>query len=581
MSQATPDESEAPWQPIARRKQAYRDSTIPSAWRVSPDLLPKDPPKLEYGPQNVLSVPRKCGVLSELEVSMTEEYTIKSLLAAIASKQLKAVDVTTAFCKRAAIAQQLTNCLTEPLFTSAVSRATELDAYLENNGKPWGPLHGLPITMKDTFNIQGVDTSIGLAALCFKPAQDNAPLVDLLLSLGCVIIAKTNVPQTLGALDSVNNVFGRTMNPLNRMLTPGGSSGGEGVVVAMKGCMIGWGTDLGGSIRAPAMCNGVYGFKPANGRIPFGGQALTAVEGMTRCGITPVAGPIGRSIEDIDLVLREVVPRTSLWAEDCMPSTWHERPAISRSGKHGEFVIGVLRDDGNCHPLPPITKVLNETIAQLRNVGVTVIELPTPPAWTKCERVIQKLNSLDAAKHFSDLLDATGEPLVPWLKTQFRRGTTRSLQHAADTQAQRTRLEQEMLNLWVESDDQGGRKSKVDAILCPVAPHPVPEIDRYSTAGFGFASSWTLLDYPAGSVPVRDFTEEDLELGKPFTEKSLGSLDDKNRELWDEQTVDRKVYLGASLSVQVVTPRLEDQRLLEAMRIVDHAIRGKPLQVKL
>ena len=176
-------------------------------------------------------------------------------------------------------------------------------------------------------------------SLCFKPAKQNAPLVDMLLSLGCVIIAKTNVPQTLGALDSNNNVFGRTMNPVNRLVTAGGSSGGEGVMVAMRGCMVGWGTDIGGSIRVPAMCNGVFGFKPANGRLPYHGQALTSTEGMYRVGITAVAGPLAKSVEDLDVVLRETVPRARLWGEDCMPGAWPERWEGRGSGENGEFRI--------------------------------------------------------------------------------------------------------------------------------------------------------------------------------------------------------------------------------------------------
>ncbi|KAK5239785.1 hypothetical protein LTR40_014253, partial [Exophiala xenobiotica] len=185
-------------------------------------------------------------------------------------------------------------------------RARYLDSYLRTHNTPLGPLHGLPVSVKDTFNIAGVDSSIGLAYLCHKPAAQNAPLIDLLLSLGCVIIAKTNIPQTLASLDSVNNVFGRTMNPINRLCTAGGSSGGEGVLVAMRGCMIGIGTDIGGSIRVPAMCNGVFGFKPSQGRVPYGGQALTGIEGMSRTSVQAVAGPIARSVEDIDVFLREV-----------------------------------------------------------------------------------------------------------------------------------------------------------------------------------------------------------------------------------------------------------------------------------
>ena len=574
--------AEAAWQPIARRKQAYRESQIPPAWRNIPDhLVPNDPPRLQDGPQNVVHVVQECGLLSRTELAITQDHSVQSLLAALAARQLTALDVARAFCKRAAVAQQLTNCVTEPLFASAMARAEELDASLVRpGGRVVGPLHGLPVSVKDSFDIAGVDSSIGVAALCFKPATANAPLVDLLLSLGCVIVAKTNVPQTLNSLDSVNNVFGRVMNPINRLCTAGGSSGGEGVMVAMRGCMVGWGADTGGSIRVPTMCNGIFGVKSSNGRVPCGGQAMISADGITRCGVQAVAGPMGRSVEDIDLVMREVVPRSWMWAEDCISSVWNTPFTLKGSGRNGEFVFGVLRGDGNCEPLPPILRMLDEVATKLNQFPHTqAIELPTPTAWTRCQSVMAKLMNIDGGGVMADLLEATDEPLVPWMRGKFRRGEPKSLSQLAELQARRSQLEREMLQLWIEDEGKGGRKSKVDAIICPVAPHPVPEIERYNAAGY--TSSWTLLDYPAGTVPIRDFVESDLELGHPQGGKVISSWDERNRQLWDERTVDRKVYLGTPLSVQVVTPRLEDQRLIEAMRIVDAAVHVKETKAKL
>jgi len=121
------------------------------------------------------------------------------------------------------------------MFEAAVQRARYLDHYLATNKKPVGPLHGVPISLKDMVKIAGVDASIGIAALAFKPSLTSAPIVSILLSQGAVLYCKTNIPQTLMALDSENNLFGRTLNPINRHLTAGGSSGGEGVLVAMKG----------------------------------------------------------------------------------------------------------------------------------------------------------------------------------------------------------------------------------------------------------------------------------------------------------------------------------------------------------
>lgn len=564
---------EAPWKAIASRKQAERASRIPLKWQIPFSHIPKDPPRPQDGPQNVLDIPRQ--FLSQSEISITESYTITALVNGISSGTLSSTQVVEAFCHRAAIAHQLTNCLTEPLFDTAVKRARYLDKYLRENGTPIGPLHGLPVSVKDTFNIAGVDTSIGLAYLCHKPAARNAPLVDLLLSLGCVIIAKTNVPQTLGSLDSVNNIFGRTMNPINRLCTAGGSSGGEGVLVAMKGCMIGIGTDIGGSIRVPAMCNGVYGFKPSNGRMPFGGQALTGIEGMSRTSVQAVAGPIGRSVEDINTLLREVVPRAALWGEDCMPASWYpssRATRISGCGKRGELIIGVLRTDGNCSIHPPIANMLDEVTSFLsRSPNVKVVELDCPEAWTKAQSVMNKLMGVDGSITMAEMIEVMGEPLVPWTAARFKKGKPLPLTRVAELQAQRAHLEREMLKIWTEEDEHGRRRQKLDAIICPVAPHPVPPIEGYNAVGM--TSSWVLLDYPAGTIPVRAVKETDLQLGRPQGGKVLGSWDERNRELWDEVKIDRKIYLGTPLSIQVVVPRLQDEKLVEVMGYIDNACR--------
>ncbi len=581
---------EAPWQPIARRKQSERAARIPSHWQIPSHLLPHDPPSPSHGAQNVLHIPAQC--LSTSEIRITESYTVPSLLQAILGGILSAEEVATAFSHRAAIAHQLTNCLTEPLFDSAITRARYLDSYLARHKRPIGPLHGLPVSVKDTFNIAGVDSSIGLAFLCHKPAPSNAPLVDLLLSLGCVIIAKTNVPQTLASLDSVNNIFGRTMNPINRLCTAGGSSGGEGVLVAMRGSMIGIGTDIGGSIRVPAMCNGVYGFKPSNGRIPYGGQALTGIEGMSRTSVQAVAGPIARSVTDIDVFMREVVPRAALWGEDCMPLSWSGSWSESRSGpsrpygsgRNGELVVGVLRSDGNCAILPPIENVLDEVSAGLAAMdNIKVVDLQCPRAWTKCQSVMSKLMGVDGGVTMADMIEKMGEPLVPWMSTRFRKGKPQPLTRVAELQAQRAQLEREMLKIWVEDDEEGRRTQKLDAIVCPVAPHPVPPIEGYNAVGM--TSSWVLLDYPAGTVPVRECTESDLQLGRPQKSStagkaSLGSWDERNRELWDEKKIDRRVYLGTPLSVQVVVPRLQDEKLVQVMGWVDKACKNGTGEVK-
>ncbi|OQE24417.1 hypothetical protein PENSTE_c007G07921 [Penicillium steckii] len=570
-----------PYVEIAERKQAELAAAIPAQWRLPKNLIPEgmlspaesitEGPK-QYERVNVMDIPRTCGILTSKELDITENYDVRGLVSAITEGKLKSEEVIRGFCKRAAIAHQLTRCLTEPLFDRALRRAEELDYKLRQTGKPVGPLHGLPVSVKDTFNVKGIDSSIGLSALAFKPAQENAALVDLLQSLGAIVIAKTNVPQTLGTLDSCNHLFGRTLNPLNRQWTAGGSTGGEGALIAMRGSMVGFGTDIGGSIRVPAMCQGIYGFKPSNGRVPYGGQESGQLEGKGRMTLQPVAGPLARSVADLGAVMAEIVPRAELYGEDGIPGIW---PAISIPNSLApprNFTIGILKTDGVVTPLPPITRILNEVAGHLRQTpGVEVVDIPLPNALPKCQGLAGRLMGVDDGSSMLDKIENMGESLIPWLQGRMKRGKALTIEQLARLQAQRAEIEKEMLKMWTLSSSNKTRR--LDAIICPIAPHPVPQMDRYNAVGY--TSSFVLLDYPAGTVPVRSFAESDLELGREMDAPVIGSWDKANRQLWNEQTVDRRVYLDSPLSVQVVTPKQHDYQLFQAMEIVDRAVQGK------
>lgn len=402
-----------------------------------------------------------------------------------------------------------------------------MDDHLRRTGSPAGPLHGLPVTVKDTFNVEGVDSSIGLSALAFKPAKSNAPLVELLQSLGAVVIAKTNVPQTLGTLDSCNHLFGRTLNPLNRQWTAGGSTGGEGALLAMRGSMVGFGTDVGGSIRIPAMCQGLYGFKPSTGRVPYGGQESGQIAGKGRIALQAVAGPLAHSVADIAAVMAEIVPRAELFGEDGIPGYWPAPLASVSLSPPRNFTIGLLKTDGLVTPLPPITRILNEVADHLRRTpGVEVVDIPLLPTLPQCQGLAGRLMGVDDGSHMLDMIEGMGESLIPWLQGRLKRGRAITVNQLAQLQARRSEVEEEMLKMWTSSSSPTRR---VDAIVCPVAPHPVPQMDRYNAVGY--TSTFVLLDYPAGVVPVRAFAESDLEIGRQMDAPVLGSWDKANRKL--------------------------------------------------
>ena len=116
---------------------------------------------------------------------------------------------------------------------------------MKQTGSPIGPLHGLPISLKDNFKIKGKDSTLGFVAWVNEPETSDSVLVDVLRKAGAVLYVKTNVPTAMMIAESVNNTFGRTVNPLNRKLTSGGSSGGESALIAFGGSLLGVGTDIG------------------------------------------------------------------------------------------------------------------------------------------------------------------------------------------------------------------------------------------------------------------------------------------------------------------------------------------------
>lgn len=469
------------------------------------------------------------------------------------------IDVTRAFCKRAAIAHQLTNCLTEVFFDDALKRASELDDHLASGKAPLGPLHGVPVSLKDTFRVRGYDASIGLAALCFKPAEENSVLVDCLLGAGAVLYCKTNVPQTLMALDSHNNVFGRTINPLNTAVTAGGSSGGEGALIAMRGSVLGVGTDVGGSIRIPAMCDGTFGIKPSWERIPYAGQEGGMLPGATKIGIPASAGPLAHTMRDVELFFSAVSTQQPWGMDpDVVPSPWS-----SLSTTRKKLRIGVVRRDGVIEPHPPILNILDEVKDKLKKSGTEVVEMDITPLFSQCQSLANALFGVEGGNAMFDILESFKEPLSPWLSTRLKRKKPMELPKVQQLHGKREQLRKKFLQIW---KDQHG---EIDAFICPVAPHPVPPIDRYN--GVSYTSSFVLLDYPAGVVPVRSFGTADME-GEMADTKPLGSWDKANRELWAD--FDRSIYLGTPLCVQVVAPRLQEEKLVQAMSTIDDALKG-------
>ena len=228
----------APWEEKAKQQRDFRDQTLS---RVDPPLksLPDPLPLSSQG------LPKE--YLTEREYQLTQNYDAIELLELLRTKKLTSEELTRAFLRRAALAQYAINCVTELMWDEAIERAKYLDSLPE----PMGPLHGLPISVKEHHGLTMMGSKTHHASFIAwigEPSAQSA-INDIFWEAGCVYYVRTTGPQVLMHLECANNIYGRTVNPWNRDLTPGGSSGGEAALVAFRGSVFGIGGDIGGSVR--------------------------------------------------------------------------------------------------------------------------------------------------------------------------------------------------------------------------------------------------------------------------------------------------------------------------------------------
>ena len=188
------------------------------------------------------------------------------------------------------------NAVVDVCFEEALQAAQAADAAIAagTSDPSIRHLEGVPVSVKDSIVQSGYYCGNGMASRCVTREREDSPLVTLLRDAGAIPVYRTNVPQCLMVPESDNDVYGRTTHHLNAGRTPGGSSGGEGVVVASKCSVLGLGTDIGGSLRIPGHFTGVTAFKPTPSRLTFRGTRAPRrllVNGNDT--IRPAAGPVG------------------------------------------------------------------------------------------------------------------------------------------------------------------------------------------------------------------------------------------------------------------------------------------------
>ncbi|WP_290050115.1 amidase family protein [Amycolatopsis solani] len=221
-----------------------------------------------------------------------------------------------------------------------------------------GPLHGVPITVKEAFDVAGLPTTWGEPAFAGHIADRDAVVVERLRAAGAIVVGKTNAHHLLADFgQTANPVYGRTLNPRDRTRTPGGSSGGAAAALAAGLSFLDYGSDLAGSIRIPAAYCGVYGLKPTAGTVPLQGFQPPGAPPPKR-EFPSAVGPLARSAADLRLAL----------------SVTGERLDPSRRSRLADFRAGVVLDDPACPVTAEVGEVLSDAVDALARAGVEVRE---------------------------------------------------------------------------------------------------------------------------------------------------------------------------------------------------------------
>ena len=251
----------------------------------------------------------------------------------------------------------------------ARERARAADAALAR-GECWGPLHGIPMTVKESFNIAGLPTTFGNPLWKENIADGNAFLIERLLQAGAIIFGKTNVPYMLADAQSYNDIYGTTNNPWDPTRSPGGSSGGEAATLAAGLSALGAGSDIAGSLRNPAHYSGVYGHKPTWGLISTRGHAPPGI--MTPTDIS-VVGPMARHAEDLGLALRALAGPDLL-----QRAAWRIELPAARRRRLGGFRVAVWASSPLCRIDTSVSDLFDRAIDAIARAGATVDDAARP-----------------------------------------------------------------------------------------------------------------------------------------------------------------------------------------------------------
>ena len=494
----------------------------------------------------------------------------------IRSGALSAAAVLEAFLARQAAINPHLNAIVTPLADQARATARSVDQARER-GETLGSLAGVPMTVKDCFDLIGSPSTLGIGRRRTLLATSEGPVIERLRSAGAVIVGKTNVPQIMLMYETENSAFGRTPHPERDERGAGGSSGGEAAAVAARLSAVGLGSDLLGSIRQPAHACGIHGFKPTMQRASLLGTS-GAVRGLE--SIVSQPGPMARHVCDITAVSRVLLaePYDDVFVR---PLPWREPQDVDVRGLR----IGVWEEDRLFRPAQAVRRAVREAAEALAAAGAEVVPFAMPEVETGFRLCLQLLAS-GAAANVRRALD--GEAPIPTVALTLRAwemspALRRIVTSVYDLMGQPWRAQLirwcrngsaaeywrlvEERREWVRRVTTAWRTAQLDAIIAP--PHGLPALLRGTSAETILAGSYSfvinLLGAASGTVAATRVRPGE-ETERPESNELI-------------QRTARQVELGSAglpIGVQVAALPGRDEICLAVMQALETHFSARP-----
>ncbi|XP_041063762.1 fatty-acid amide hydrolase 1-like [Carcharodon carcharias] len=509
----------------------------------------------------------------ETKIDSVPFLTLHDLCKSISKGVVSPSYVLHAYLEKALDATRKFNCIIEFL---PECQAQLLDLHEAKKGL----LYGIPISIKENINYKGHDSTCGLRKFVNQPAGEDSVIVKVLKKQGAIPFVKTNVPQTLLSFECSNPIYGETINPHNAKRTSGGSSGGEAALIAAGGSILGIGTDIGGSIRFPAACCGICGFKPTANRLSKIGLSGSLPGQKT---FESMVGPLAKDVDSLALCMKALLCEEMFHLDPTVPPIPFNDEIYTNTNR---MRIGYFESDGYWIPTPSMKRAIMETKQLLEAAGHTLISFTPPKTYNAMNEIIipglladkgltliesLKGDVIDPSLKFQmsicsmpevmkKLLHFLLKPFSPRIAAGFKALTgIRSVKELWKHHIAAMTYREEYMKAW--------RKHNIEVLLCPsIGPAFTIGCAGKLSAISSYTIIFNLLNFPAGVVPVTKVTKED--------EEELMNYKGYMNDSWDK-TFKKAVSggVGLPLAVQCVALPWHDELCLCFMREVENLVR--------